>query len=321
MIFNNPDLEIDIPDLSLPRFVLQHALEYGSRLAVIDGANGRVITYAQLHRQVRHAAKSLIERGYRKGDVFAIFSPNVPEYIVAFHAIATIGGVILTGNPLHPPSEIEAQIRPAGAKCLLTTSPFVEKALGMKERGLLREIFTFDHSPHAAAFAELYESVMAPSEVATNALIDPPKDPVMVHVPLDTPEASRIVQHTHGALVGDLCRFAAGDSVSAEDIFLGVMPIYQNSGRLLLLGHALRHGACVITFPRFRPDLFLRAIAEHRVTRVPVTPILVEMLSAHPLVEQYDLSSLKTIYSLAGLQCPEVAHRCANRLQCQVKLV
>ena len=100
-IYRSPFPEVTIPEVPLADFVLAHAAERGDKPALIDGASGRTITYAQLATGVRYAAVGLTKRGFGKGDVFAIYSPNLPEYAIAFHAVARVGGVITTANPLN----------------------------------------------------------------------------------------------------------------------------------------------------------------------------------------------------------------------------
>jgi long-subunit acyl-CoA synthetase (AMP-forming) len=45
---------------------------------------------AQLAAAIQLVASGLNERGFSKGDVFAIYSPNLPEYIIAFHAVSLL---------------------------------------------------------------------------------------------------------------------------------------------------------------------------------------------------------------------------------------
>ena len=47
------------------------------------------------------AAHNLAQRGFKKGEVFGILSPNCPEYAIAFHAVATLGGIVTPINPLY----------------------------------------------------------------------------------------------------------------------------------------------------------------------------------------------------------------------------
>ena len=41
----------------------------------------------------------MAERGFGKGDVLAVYMPNLPEYAVAFHGAASAGGMCMTVNP------------------------------------------------------------------------------------------------------------------------------------------------------------------------------------------------------------------------------
>src|SRR5919112_455456 len=99
MIFRSPFPRPAIPDLPLTDYVFEHAERFGDKPALVDGQTGRVYTYAELRLLVRRAAASLARRGFVKGDVLAIFSPNTPLFAVAFHGAATLGGVVSPINP------------------------------------------------------------------------------------------------------------------------------------------------------------------------------------------------------------------------------
>ena len=47
---------------------------------------------------------------------------NLPEYAVAFHACAIIGGIITPLNPLYQSAEIAHQLKDSCAKFLLTVT-------------------------------------------------------------------------------------------------------------------------------------------------------------------------------------------------------
>src|SRR5688572_3670988 len=98
MIFRSRYADIAIPMQPLTGLVLRHAERLGDKPAFIDAGTRRTLTYAQLAHDIGRAASGLARRGFRKGDVLAIFSPNLPEYAVAFHAVAMLGGVCTTIN-------------------------------------------------------------------------------------------------------------------------------------------------------------------------------------------------------------------------------
>ena len=123
MTFRSPYANVTIPEVSLTEFVLQRAQQRADRPAFIEGSSGRTMTYGQLADQIRRVAASLAGRGFRKGDVFGIFSPNLPEYAVAFHAVASMGGISTTINTLYTADEVAHQLKDSGAKLLVTYHP------------------------------------------------------------------------------------------------------------------------------------------------------------------------------------------------------
>src|SRR5262245_53098962 len=141
MIFKSLYPDVTIPEVSLTAFVLGQARELGDKPALIDGPSGRTITYGQLPGLVARVAGGLVERGFKKGDCFAIFSPNLPEYAIAFHAAASLGGVITTANPLYTPRELANQLNDSGARFLLTVPPLLPTAREAAGQSGVEEIF------------------------------------------------------------------------------------------------------------------------------------------------------------------------------------
>jgi acyl-CoA synthetase (AMP-forming)/AMP-acid ligase II len=317
MNFDNSLSLSTVPEIPLAQFVLQHALQLGAKAALIDGASGRTLSYAQLWAQVRHVAKSLVQRGYRKGDVFALYSPNLPEYAVSFHAITTMGGVVSPVNPRCTPNELAAQLNEMRAKCLLTVGACLNHALQIVEQTSLREIFTFDSAPHAKHFAELCESILQENEVPTDALIEPRHDLAVLLGETDLPKKEARTHHSFALSLLQLASSEVAQPPVAREVFLGSAPFHQPPS-FLLLNYALYCGATVVTMPRFEPLAFLHTLQKYRVTRAALNSPLVELLATDALVEQYDLSALQMIYVTDAILEEASAQRCDARLHCHV---
>ena len=120
MIFRSTEPNISIPEQPLAEIILQRAVEFALQPAMIDGLTGRTITYRELADSISKVAAGLAARGFSKGDVVAIYSPNCLEYPIAFQASASLGGVSSTANPTYTASELAYQLNDAGAKYLLT---------------------------------------------------------------------------------------------------------------------------------------------------------------------------------------------------------
>jgi acyl-CoA synthetase (AMP-forming)/AMP-acid ligase II len=104
----------------------------------------------------------------------------------------------------------------------------------------------------------------------------------------------------------------------ADDVVAGVAPFFHAIGLNLILPCSLRAGATVVTMPRFDLAGFLEVIQEHRVTCTVVVPPIVLALAGHPLVDRYDLSSLRFLGCGGAPLGAEVEQRCADRLGCLV---
>jgi acyl-CoA synthetase (AMP-forming)/AMP-acid ligase II len=115
-----PAREPDIPEIDLASFTLRHGKQLGDKPALIDGASGRALSYAELVRAVHCFAAGLAARGFGKGDTFCICMPNVPEFAVAFHGVLAAGGRCTTANPMYTARELGHQLADTNARILLT---------------------------------------------------------------------------------------------------------------------------------------------------------------------------------------------------------
>ncbi|MEH1969615.1 AMP-binding protein [Nostoc sp.] len=157
MIFGSPYPDIPIPKQPLTEFVLQRAIELADKPALIEGISNTIITYKQLTESIHKVAFGLAVRGFSKSDVLAIYSPNLPEYAIAFHAVATLGGIITTVNPSYTAEELAYQLNDAGAKYLITIPDLVTQALEAVDRSKVEEIFVFGEASGATSFSVLLE--------------------------------------------------------------------------------------------------------------------------------------------------------------------
>ena len=107
---------LPVPTLSLPEFLLLRAAELGDKPALVDGVTGRRITYGDLAETSALTAGGLAARGFGRGDVLAIWSPNVPEYATAAYGAGLAGGIVTTINPLYNAIEVVHQLRDSGAR-------------------------------------------------------------------------------------------------------------------------------------------------------------------------------------------------------------
>ena len=299
MAFRSVYPDVAIPEVALTDYVLAQAHERGDKPALIDGPSGRTISYAQLTGLVARAAAGLARRGFKKGDRFAIYSPNLPEYAIAFHAIASLGGAATTVNPLYTAGELTKQLNDSGARFLLTVPPFLAVAREAAAQSKVEEIYVFGEAEGATRFATLLAGAADAPKVAINARTD------LVALPYSsgTTGLPKGVMLTHRNLVAELCSVEGVTDaalIQPGDTVLAFLPFFHIYGIVAFLNLSLRMGVTVITMPRFDLEQYLQLVQKYGVTILHLVPPIALALAKHPVVANYDLSKVRGAFSAAA---------------------
>jgi len=309
--------QVSIPDVSITDYVLRHAARLGDKPALIDGPTGRTITYGGLAESVRRAAAGLHRIGFRKGDVFAIYSPNLPEYAVIFLAVASVGGVNTTVNPLYTADELAKQLQDSRARFLVTVAPFLDKAQEAARKSGVEAVYVFGAAEGARPFAELIQGGGDPPKVA----LDPGKDLVVLPYSSGTTGLPKGVMLTHRNLVANLCQCEGMqnfEAFSERDVVIAVLPFFHIYGMVVIMMLGLAGGGTIVSMPRFDLAEFLGLVQKHKVTILPLVPPIVLGLVKHPMVAQFDLSSVRLVFSGAAPLGEEMARELSRKLGCPV---
>ena len=316
MIFTSPYPDVDIPELALPDFVLEHAAQRGDKPALVDGPSGRALSHAEAARAIRRVAGALAERGLGHGDVVALMAPNAPEYAIAFHAVATLGAVCTTVNPIYTVDEAAYQLQHAKARLLVSAPEVADRARAAAESAGVTERYVFGEDPDDGAlpFAALLDG--DPSAAPDGAA--QPDDLVALPYSSGTTGLPKGVMLTHRNLVANLLQSSAQQPVKQDDTIMAVLPFFHIYGLSCVMNAVLRNGATAITMPRFDLEGFLALIERHRATMIHIVPPIVLALAKSPLVERYDLSSLRLVNSGAAPLSAELAEAAAARVGCPV---
>src|SRR5256886_4838495 len=158
MIFRGPYPDVPVPDVALHRFVLAGAAERADQPALIDGPSGRALTYGQLAAGVERLAAGLTARGFRRGDVLALFMPSLPEFALAFHGTLAAGGVVTTVNSLATVQDAEYQLGNAGARFLVTVAPFLDRAAPAAAQVGIEQLFVVGEARGVTPFGALLDA-------------------------------------------------------------------------------------------------------------------------------------------------------------------
>jgi len=314
VIFQSRKPDVHLPDSDLTTVVLHQAHIHGDRTALIDGITGNSLTFSELEQQINKFAAGLALRGFSKGDVFAIFCPNVPEYAVVFLGVAAAGGINTTVNSLYSTNDLIHQFKDSGAKFLLTIPEFLDRALPAAAECNIEEVFVLGEAANATSYSELLDN----NGERPTIPIDPKHDLVALPYSSGTTGLSKGVMLTHANLIANMVLSCEMNHVDETDKLIGVLPFFHIYGMVLILNLAIYRGTTLVTMPRFDLEAFLKIIQTHRITCLNLVPPLILALAKHPMVDNYDLSSVRIIGSGAAPLGQDLEQACAKRLNCQI---
>ena len=86
-----------------------------------------------------------------------------------------------------------------------------------------------------------------------------------------------------------------------------------------MICQSLYSGLTLVVMPKFDIEKFCAIIQEHKITFAYVVPPVVLLLGKHPVIDRYDLSSLRMLNSGAAPLTKELVEAVFRRLKVPIK--
>nr|CAB3494121.1 unnamed protein product [Digitaria exilis] len=303
------------PELSLVDLVLRRAAACPDAPALVDAATGRVLTFGDLRSDVLSAAAALSSRaGVRRGDAVLILAPNCVLYPVCFLAVAALGAVPTTANPLYTEREIAKQATDARAKLVVTVSGLLPKVAGLRLPTILLDGGGDGASrqPNVTLYSDLVAGVQE-----TEYRRPPTRqgDTAALFYSSGTTGESKGVVLTHGNFIAAATMVTSDqeDNGEGHNVFLCFLPMFHIFGMSVITLGQLQRGNTIVVMSGFDMDAVLAAVERHRVTYLFSAPPVMVALAKHGSGGRYDLSSLRCIGSGAAPLGKEIMEAVAEK--------
>ncbi|CAN5538249.1 4-coumarate--CoA ligase family protein [soil metagenome] len=321
MSLPSPFPDVEIPDAHIYDYLFGDLAEDDAdRVALVDTVTGDEVTYRELVTRVDAFAGALADRGIKVGDVVALLSPNSPAFAVAFHGILRAGATATTINALFTAKDVAKQLTDAHAKMLITVSPLRAQALeGAAHAGLSpAEVVILDGPGEATDGHPSADDLLASGADAPTVTFDPSGHLAALPYSSGTTGNPKGVMLTHRNLVANIAQIRPIQGITADDVIIAVLPFFHIYGMTVLLNAALHARARLVIMPSFDLPAFLANIQNHSCTVGYIAPPVAVALAKHPVVDDYDLSSLRTVMSGAAPLDEELGHAVAKRIGCRM---
>lgn len=316
-MFTSPFPDVEIPGVSIyDDLFADLSADDAARIALIDPATGAETSYGALKAQVDAFAGALAARGVGTDTVLGLLCPNVPAFATVFHGILRAGATVTTINSLYTAGEIEKQLRDAGASWLITVSPLLGAAQQAAEAvGIPAErLVVLDG---ADGHPDL-RSLLGEGRAAPEVSFDPATHVAVLPYSSGTTGIPKGVMLSHRNLVANVAQCRINIDLKNTDRVLAVLPFFHIYGMTVLLNLALKQRATLVTMPKFDLVQFLTNIQTYGCTYLYIAPPIAVALAKHPIVDQFDISTVHTVFSGAAPLDGETAEIAARRINARM---
>ena len=271
---------------------------FAEREAYVFHPGGQRLTWAQVGEKVRRVAARLRrEHGFAKGDRLGLLALGCPEYVIAYLAAVSLGGIAVPVNLGLPGEGLAAQIDKVRAR-LLVVSPEVwagKLAAVRAQLPSVQQVFiTGDGlAPEGTtAFAQLNREG---SEEAVHETIDE-WDVCAISFTSGTTGVPKGTMAMHINATGCARNIVvAAKGLDEHDINLCMPPLYHNTAVYTDFMPALLTGGKCVVMSAFAPLDAIQLIEHERCTWAVAAPIMLWMMMDHPDFAKHDCRTLKKI--------------------------
>ncbi|KAK4480568.1 hypothetical protein RD792_013646 [Penstemon davidsonii] len=281
--------------LPLHTYCFENFSNYPNRTCLLAGKS---YTFAETHLTCRKVAAGLSNLGIKRGDVVMVLLQNCAEFVFTFIGASMIGAVTTTANPFYTTKEIFNQFDASKSKLIITQSQYVDK---LRDRKIDFAVITIDDPPEGC----LHFSVLSDANEDEIPVVEiDPNDAVALPFSSGTTGLPKGVILTHKSLITSVAQQIDGENpnlyLKSDDVVLCVLPLFHIYSLNSVLLCSLRAGAAVLLVQKFEIGSLLELIQRHRVSVAAVVPPLVLALARNPIVDKFDLSSIRVVLSGAA---------------------
>ncbi len=272
---------------------------------------GTETTFWQLRLKILRLANALGRLGVAQGDRVGVHLPTCPQYVIAYHAVLSLGAVVVNINPMYTAEELSRVAAATGISTLITFDMVlanVRPVLSAVEipRVVVTRVTDFidgfaQSTPAELGFEEGWRHFSQLIESTTDTRVPrveiAPSDPALIQFTGGTTGVPKGAVLTHGNVVAATLQVSLWGGAATKltpperRTILSVLPYFHVYGTIVAMNWALFNCATQILVPRFELEEFIGVLgACPEITFFPTVPTLINAVFNHPKAEALDLS-------------------------------
>ena len=298
----------------------RHARSHPERMAVRwlgEDGEERSWTYAELLEQTARFAQALSDLGVRRGDVVAVFLPNLLETFAAVHACFRIGAIYNVIFSGFSAQALADRIVDTGARVVVTADESYRRGRPVPLKATLDSVLgqlpSVEHVvvvrrsgnarvPMTRGRDVFWDELLARTATLADPVPVEANEPGFIIYTSGTSAKPKGLVHSGlGFMVGAYHNVKLSLDLGPDDVYWCTADVGWLTFPIFELVGATACGASMLAcegaldFPE--PDRFYRIVADHGVTKIFTAPTLLRMLARYgeQWARGHDLSALQLI--------------------------
>ncbi|HEY1221926.1 MAG TPA: AMP-binding protein, partial [Acidimicrobiales bacterium] len=265
-------------------------------------------SFEDVMREVDALGYALVHHyGIKPGDRVGIAMRNLPEWIVSFAAIISIGAVSVSLNAWWTEDELDYAINDSGLRVLIADTERVARADAPCQRAGVNILgVRLDELLPLAPGVEHWKDVVIKGVVMPHVEITPEMDATILYTSGTTGFPKGAVS-THRAICQTIMAFSSGAAIQAArrgpdgdgsgqaPCFILIVPLFHVTGCIPVMMSCFSWHFKLVMMYRWEPERALQLIERHQVTAFVGVPTQSWDMIESPNFAKYDTSSLTAV--------------------------
>ncbi len=290
------------------KWLIENSVKNFSQYLSVSYVDGTPISYKQLGEKIDKIAQLLFSFDLQKGDKVALFSQNMPNWVIAYFAIVSKGLIVVPILPDFTKEETKNVLEHSEAKALIVSDKLSEKTNDLNIPNIKAQILIDDFS---IIKGKSIEKSLGIIEINKIDVLE--EDIAAIIYTSGTTGRSKGVVLSHKNITFVAMQSFTIQKIDHNDIFLSLLPLshtYENSIGML---YPILYGASIyyLEKPPTAATL-LPALSKIKPTMMLSVPLILEKIYKNQIYLKFRTSPLKKLIYRTPLT-RKLIHRIAGK--------
>ncbi len=265
-------------------------------------------SFDEVMKEVDALSYALVHHyGLKVGDRVGIAMRNLPEWVVSFAAILSVGAISVSLNAWWTEEELDYAIHDSGLSLLVADSERISRAAAICERSGIPILgVRLDELQPLGHGVQLWNDVVVRGASMPEVVLSPETDATILYTSGTTGFPKGAVS-THGAICQTIMAFLSSSSINGArrgpsesgagvpPSFILIVPLFHVTGCIAVMMGCFSWHLKLVMMYRWEPERALELIERHKVSNFIGVPTQSWDLVESPNFKKYDTSSLTAV--------------------------